>query len=33
MKQIKYIELIRNKITVGKCKLAIDDDIVWLENV
>ena len=33
MKQIKYIELIRNKIIVGKCKLEIDNDIAWLENV
>ena len=33
MVQIKYIQLIRNKIIVGKCKLEIDNNIVWLENV
>ena len=33
MKQIKYIELIRNKIIVGKCKLEINNNIAWLENV
>tara|TARA_S200000501_G_C20794620_1_gene731180 strand:- start:215 stop:535 length:321 start_codon:yes stop_codon:yes gene_type:complete len=33
MKQIKYIQLIRNKIIVGKCKLEINNNIAWLENV
>ena len=33
MKQIKYIQLIRNKIIVGKCKLEIDNNIAWLKNV
>ena len=33
MKQIKYIKLIRNKIIVGKCKLEINNNIAWLENV
>ncbi len=33
MKQVKYIQLIRNKIIVGKCKLEIDNNIAWLENV
>jgi ribosomal protein S18 acetylase RimI-like enzyme len=33
MKQIKYIELIRDKNIVGKCKLEIDNNIAWLEKV
>jgi len=33
MKLIKYIQLIRKKIIVGKCKLEIDNNIAWLENV
>ena len=33
MKQIKYIQLIRNKTIVGKCKLEINNNIAWLENV
>ena len=33
MKRIKYIQLIRNKIIVGKCKLEINNNIAWLENV
>ena len=27
MKQVKYIQLIRNKIIVGKCKLEIDNNM------
>tara|TARA_B100001093_G_scaffold479998_1_gene509481 strand:- start:50 stop:370 length:321 start_codon:yes stop_codon:yes gene_type:complete len=33
MKQIKYIQLFRNKIIVGKCKLEINNNTAWLENV
>lgn len=31
--EIKYIFLRRNKIIVGKCKVEIDNNITWLENV
>lgn len=31
--EIKYIFLRRNKIIVGKCKVEIDNNIAWLENV
>ena len=33
MKQIKKIQLIRNKIIVGSCKLEINNNIAWLENI
>lgn len=34
MAKRKYnIELIRNKVVVGKCKIEIDNDVAWLENV
>lgn len=33
MSKTKNIQLIRNKIIVGKCKLEIDNNIAWLTDV